>query len=116
MTAEMRHIAHMLEVEKKIKLLRMNWFIKNRDEAEKHTNRLKPTSFQTAKIVEEIRAMRAEIKAINAKVEEYQRELNAKNSDKPVDNGQPPPETAYSYMYPVPFDVKNQLTGRRLSA
>lgn len=113
MTAEMRHMAHMLEVENKIKLLRMNWFIKNQEEADKHPDQPKPvTSVQTAKIIEEIREMRAEIKEINAKVEEYQKELNAKNLGKTTDDSHPRlqlPEINFSYMYPVPPDIKNQL-------
>ncbi|XP_060878148.1 uncharacterized protein LOC132950644 [Metopolophium dirhodum] len=103
--AELKHQMHMQEVEKKIKLLQMNWFIKNYEEANENPDKPKPTvSVQSTKLIDEIREMRTLIKDINGKLEEYQKEINAKEFEKP---GETVPDI--SYMYPVPFDIEQQL-------
>jgi len=113
--ALLRKQIHLQEVEKKIKLLQMNWFIKNHEEANKNIDGPKPTapSAQTIRLINEIQEMRTEIKDINVKLEEYQKEINTKDTANKPDEDQPSPtsllETDISYMYPVPPDVKLQL-------
>lgn len=108
--AELRHQMHMQEVEKKIKLLQMNWFIKNYENAYENPDKPKPTvSAQSTRLVDEIRGMRTLIKDINRKLEEYQKEINLKESKKPEENAPELFEADISYMYPVPFDTKQQL-------
>jgi len=100
----------MQEVEKKIKLLQMNWFVKNYEEANENPDKPKPTiSAQSTRLIDEIRGMRALIKDINGKLEEYQKEINAKEFEKPDENAPERFETDISYMYPVPFDIEQQL-------
>lgn len=105
----------------------MNWFIRNHEEADDDPYKPKPTaSTQTAKLVKEIQEMRTEIKYINAKLNEYQKKLNAKASDRPADDdggggggggGGLRSETEITYMYPVPSNIKNLLyTGINLIA
>lgn len=104
--AEMRHRLHMQEVEKKIKLLQMNWFLKNYEGANENPDKPKPTvSVQSTRLIDEIREMRTLIKGIHGKLEEYQKELNAK----PSKNAPTRIETEISYMYPVPSDIEHQL-------
>lgn len=110
--AELRHQLHMQEVEKKIKLWRMNLFIKNQEEANLNLDKTKPTqSAQMTKLINEIREMRAQIKEINMKVDEYQKELNSKGLEKQNNNDSPTSflEIDNSYMYPIPADVERQL-------
>jgi len=110
--AELRRQMHMQEVEKKIKLLQMNWFIKNyHEEANDDGPRpTAPSSVHTTRLIDEIREMRAEIRYINAKLDEYQREINDKRTaNKPSRPSPPLLETNVSYMYRVPSDVKIQL-------
>lgn len=108
--AELRHQMHMQEVEKKIKLLQMNWFIKNYEKAYENPDKPKPTvSAQSTRLVDEIRGMRILIKDINRKLEEYQKEINSKESEKPEENSPERFEADISYMYPVPFDTEQQL-------
>uniref|UniRef100_A0A2S2NE29 Uncharacterized protein n=1 Tax=Schizaphis graminum TaxID=13262 RepID=A0A2S2NE29_SCHGA len=108
--SELRHRMHMQEVEKKIKLLQMNWFIKNYEEAIENSDKPKPTvSIQSTKLIDEIRGMRTLIKDINAKLEEYQKEINKKAFEKLNENASARFETEISYMYSVPPDIKHQL-------
>lgn len=108
--AELRHQMHMQEVEKKIKLLQMNWFIKNYEEAIENSDKPKPiVSIQSTKLIDEIRGMRTLIKDINGKLEEYQKEINKKALEKLDENVLSRLETDISYMYPIPHDIKNQL-------
>jgi len=102
----------MQEVEKKIKLLQMNWFIKHYEE--KIENRVEPikattVSIQSTRLVNEIREMRTLIKDINNKLQNYQKEINAKEFVKPDKSAPERIETDISYMYPVPSDIENQL-------
>lgn len=115
--SELRQQIYMQEMEKKIKLLQMNWFIKNHEEAEKNTDEPRPTapSAQTKRLIDDIREMRSEIGDIKAKLDEYQKEINKKTADEQEDQASQSLhlETDISYMYPVPSDVKLQLyTGR----
>lgn len=88
----------------------MNWFIKNYEEANENPDKLKPTvSIQSTKLIDEIRGMRTLIKDINGKLEEYQKEINTKKSKKPDEIAPESFETDISYMYPVPFDIEQQL-------
>lgn len=109
---ELRRQTHMQEVEKKIKLSQMNWFIKNHHE-EANDDGPRPTapsSVHMTRLVDEIREMRAEIRYVNAKLDEYQREINDKRTaDKPDRPSPPLLETNVSYMYRVPSDVKLHL-------
>lgn len=109
--AELRHQMHMQEVEKKIKLLQMNWFIKNYEQATKsHPDKPKPTvSIQSTKLIDEIRGMRTLIRDIKGKLEEYHKRINAKESEKPDEKASENVETDISYMYPVRFDIEQQL-------
>lgn len=109
---ELRHRAHVQEVEKKIKLLQMNWFIRNHEEADDNPDKPKySASTQTTKLVREIQEMRTEIKDIKAKLNEYQKELNAKAPSQFANDGGGVPrlETEITYMYPVPSNVENLL-------
>lgn len=109
MAAELRNQMHMQEVEKKLKLLQMNWFIKNHEESNENPDRSKPTqSVQMTKLVEEVREMRAQIKEINIKVDEYQKELNL-DTKRPNDTNINRLDVNVSYMYPVPPDIESQL-------
>jgi len=108
--AELRHQMHMQEVEKKIKLLQMNWFIKNYEQATGNLDKSKPiVSIQSTKLIDEIRGMRALIKDINGKLEEYQKRINAKESEKPDERATESVVTHTSYMYPIRFDIEQQL-------
>jgi len=108
--AELRHQMHMQEVEKKIKLLQMNWFIKNYEEATENSDKPKPiVSIQSTKLIDEIRGMRTLIKDINGKLEEYQKEINKTALEKLDKNVLSRFETDISYMYPIPHDIKHQL-------
>lgn len=108
--AELRHQMHMQEVEKKIKLLQMNWFIKNYEEAIGNSDKPKPiVSIQSTKLIDEIRGMRTLIKDINGKLEEYQKEINKKALEKLDKNVLSRFEIDISYMYPIPHDIKHQL-------
>lgn len=109
--AELRHRLHMQEVEKKVKLLRMNRFLKNYEQENENPDKPKPaatTSALTRRLVLEIQDMRDEIKDINTKLEKYQKKINAKLSNDPslpVHFEQ----TEISYMFPIPPDVGQQL-------
>lgn len=112
--AELRH---MQEVENKVKLLRMNWFLKNYEQENENPDKPKPvasTSARTKRLVLEIQEMRDEIKDINTKLEEYRKKINAKSSydlSPPAQVGQ----TEISYMYPILPNVEQQLyTGKYL--
>jgi len=101
----------MQEVEKKIKLLQMNWFIKNYEQATKsHPDKPKQTvSIQSTKLIDEIRGMRTLIRDISGKLEEYRKRINAKESETPDEKASENVETDISYMYPVRFDIEQQL-------
>lgn len=119
--SELRHRVLLQETEKKIKLLRMNWFVKNheqrRADADAQTRPAAYDSTRAARLVDEVRAMRAEVEATNVALERYRRRLQedrtAAKGAGGRDDDAAGPETDFSYMYPVPADVRLQLyTGR----
>lgn len=101
----------MTEVEKKLKLLRMNWFLKNQENASRdQPDGSKPErSVRAEKLVAEIEELRADIRQINEKMAEYQRDVTAKESNVP-DGRKLFPAKDISYMYPVPPEVQILLS------
>jgi len=115
--SELRHRTLLRETEEKVKLLRMNWFVKNheqqRADADAQTRPAARDSARAARLADEVRAMRAEVRAINAALERYRRRLQDGRTGAEGAGGRDDddavPETDFSYMYPVPPDVQLQL-------
>lgn len=99
------------EVEKKNEIKRINWYMKNEIETNDKPDKLKSgTTSHVARLLGEIREVRAEIDEIKSKLDDYRISIQGKKYDR-YDVNQLPPglETEVSYMYPVPPDVRNQL-------
>lgn len=109
--AEIRHQIHMQEVEKKLKLVRMNWFIKNYETIAANTDKPKTiTSPKMEELVKEIYKMRAKAKDMYAKLDDYQNKLNTKASDlQDNDITLVTEPMSTTNMYPIPSDVELQL-------
>ncbi|XP_050541096.1 uncharacterized protein LOC126905449 [Daktulosphaira vitifoliae] len=107
--SEIRHKLQMQQVENKIKLIRMNWFIKNYEKLFQNPEKPKVlSSSKMGELFEEIQEMRESSKEIYKKLQVYQKDID--NQFKNKNNEQCIKEIAIlPNMFPVPEDVMKEL-------